>query len=43
MSTKELRQKFCKKYDIPYTDDIDKLFFHLRNCSYEEICDLIGV
>ena len=43
MSTKELRKKFCKKYDISYTDDIDELFYHLRNCSYEEICDLIGL
>lgn len=43
MDTTELRKKFCKKYDIHYTDDIDRLLFNLRNCSYEEICELIGV
>ena len=43
MNTKELRKKFCKKYNIRYTENIDKLLYNLRNCSYEEICELIGL
>lgn len=43
MSTKELRKEFCKKNNIPYTNYVDILFHNLRNCSYEEICELIGV
>ena len=43
MTTKELRKEFCKKHDIPYTEFIDELFYNLRNYSYEEICELIGV
>ncbi len=43
MDTTELRKKFCKKYDIHYTDDIDILFYNLRNYSFEEICEMIGV
>ena len=43
MKTKELRKEFCKKHDITYTEFIDELFYNLRNYSYEEICELIGV
>lgn len=41
--TKKLRKEFCKKYDIRYTDDIDELFYNLRNLYPEEILELIGV
>lgn len=43
MNTAELRKEFCKKNNIPYTNYVDILFHNLRNCSYEEICELIGV
>ena len=43
MNTTELRKEFCKKNKIPYTNYVDILFHNLRNCSYEEICELIGV
>lgn len=37
------RKAFCEKCNIPYTDDIDILFDNLRNYSFEEICEMIGV
>lgn len=43
MNTEELRKEFCEKNNVPYTDYVDILFHSLRNCSYEEICELIGV
>lgn len=43
MSTKELRKQFCKNHGISYTEDVDGVFYNLRNCSYEEICALIGL
>lgn len=43
MKTKELREQFCKRYGISYTEDVDGVFYNLRNYSYEEICGLIGV
>ena len=40
--TKKLRKQFCKKYNIRYTEDIDELFYSLRDCYPEELIELIG-
>lgn len=43
MNTKELRKQFCKRHGIAYTEDTDGVFCSLRNYTFEEICELIGV
>ena len=43
MSTKELRKQFCHQNGISYTEDVDGVFQKLKNYTYEEICELIGL